>query len=355
MSPHKHRLSKGIRTAIFVGLIIVFFVATPLVWLYASGYRLVSFNTATSTTPLVQTGGLFIGTTNTTLIFVDDIQERGSRLFARARYIDGVTEGEHRVVVQEDGRHAWVKKLPVDAQFVTEAYAFNLPATTSVRVIAQYENKNGLPTMKASSTIQANIVNKYAVEKDRKNTEYKTSVRFSELIDLFSASSSIRQTSVSSRIAAMRDSINTIAGTDTASSSDETVLISRGEIDAVRRGDDVVARYGGSIMKVPYYFCARGAREDQYSADMRKTCDPSIVIDRQQETVLDVSFYPSSLFDALLVTRNDGVFVTEIDNRGGWQNTQPIVVGKGFQAKVFEGTIYLYDGKVIYEVMNEEE
>lgn len=354
MSPHRHSLSKRTRTMIFIGLVVVFFVATPLVWLYASGYRLVSFDIATSTAPLVQTGGLFIGTTNTTLIFVDDSAERGSRLFARARYIDGVTAGEHRIVVQEEGKHAWVKKLSVDAQFVTEAYAFNVPATTSVRVITEYENKNGLGVMKASSTIRANIVNKYVVDKSRKNVAYKTNTRFSELVELFSASSSIRQASVSSRIASMRSSINAIDGSNTASSSDEIVMVSRGGIDIVRNGDEVVARYGGSITKVPYYFCAREEREEQRSSNGEKSCDPSIIIDRQNKIVRDVSFYPSTLFNALIMTRDDGVFITEIDNRGGWQNTQPIVVGEGFQAKVIGNTIYLYDGEVIYEVVNEE-
>ena len=157
MSPHAHKLSKRTRTLTFLALVLIFFISTPIVWLYASGYRFVQpdISGTATTSALMQTGGLFIGVETADTIFVDDVIERGSRLFSSARYIDGVIAGEHRVQVQRDGSHTWVKMLSVNHRLVTESYAFNLATSTKVRLISPSVDTTGVLLLRASSTIAA--------------------------------------------------------------------------------------------------------------------------------------------------------------------------------------------------------
>lgn len=97
------------------------------------------------------------------------------------------------------------------------------------------------------------------------------------------------------------------------------------------------------MAKIPYYFCTENASGTP--------CVPEIVMDRQGYVVREVAFYPSNTFDALILTRDDGVAVTEIDPRGGWQNTQMLITGEGFATRVEGSRIYLSDTMALYEVV----
>ncbi|OGG60241.1 hypothetical protein A3C89_00545 [Candidatus Kaiserbacteria bacterium RIFCSPHIGHO2_02_FULL_50_50] len=346
MAPHAHSLSKRARTLTFFALVAVFFVSTPLVWYYANGYRFVSSNareTATTTSAFMQTGGLFIGVTAADTIFVNDVLERGSRLFSSARYIGGVTPGTHRVHVQREGAHTWVKNISVDSKLVTEAYAFNLATSTRVRLVSPSLDTTGASLLRASSTIAAQITNEYrasATARAYENPEYTT------LRELFTEQDSASSTATSSRGARTEERVRTVRdavqGIVVASSTEE-ILVAKGDIDVVRRGEDIVARYRGSIAKLPYYFCADFATSTP--------CVPEIVMDRQGHAVLEVAFYPSTTFDALILTRDDGVVVTELDPRGGWQNTQPLVWGQKLSARVSGTQVYIADKTALYEVV----
>ncbi|OGG62267.1 hypothetical protein A3C87_02555 [Candidatus Kaiserbacteria bacterium RIFCSPHIGHO2_02_FULL_49_34] len=345
MAPHAHSLSKRTRTLTFVTLVVVFLVSTPLVWFYASGYRLIladESGAATSTSAIRQTGGLFIGITSADTIFVDDIMERGSRLFSSARYIDGVVAGEHRVHVQREGAHAWVKMLSVSPKLVTEAYAFTLTSNTSVRLVSPRVDTTSTPILRASSTIAATIINDYRVSTVAQTYENSEYINIQKLFTTAVATSTATSTPVvraQERVRSVRDAVQHI-GSDDAS---EDILATRGDIDVIRRGEDIVVRYSGSLTKLPYYFCA----------DIASTtpCVPEIIMDRQGHAVRDVAFYPATTFDALVLTRDDAVVVTELDPRGGWQNTQPLVLGKGLSTRVDGTRIYIADTVAIYEIV----
>jgi protein associated with RNAse G/E len=44
------------------------------------------------------------------------------------------------------------------------------------------------------------------------------------------------------------------------------------------------------------------------------------------------------------------VYVVEIDDRS-WQNVQPLLQGEGLSFYIENGNIYVYDGKLIYQVI----
>ncbi len=368
MSPHVTGLSKRTRASVFAVLVCIFMLGTPLLWLYASGYRLTQNESgvATSSRTFTPTGGLYIGVEGDATVSVDGTPMRGSRFFRNAIYLDGVVAGTHRIVVERPGFHTWVKELSVTSQLVTEAYTFAMPATTTLRIITPRMTADGDMARTASSTIDADIDNAYSVvaRNSAASRALVANPRFETLKTLFIPATTTA-TSTYGSLATMRDEIRAL-GTLSATSA-TTVLATKNDTELVRIGDDIFARYIGSVGKMPYYFCAlrsggvatstdeQGSTDTAFAASAKGVrnltgCDPSITIDRQGQVVTDVQWYPGSV-DAVLVTRSDGIFVTEVDPRGGWQNTQSLVRGTGLHVQTSGNTMYIYDGIDIYEVV----
>ncbi len=91
-------------------LLLVFIVSLPFLYLYAIGYRF----DLKQPTNLIETGGIFISLDQKgTETFIDDVLVRGTRTFQNAFYAQDLDAGTHRVFVQKEGYHTWVKELPV--------------------------------------------------------------------------------------------------------------------------------------------------------------------------------------------------------------------------------------------------
>ena len=170
------------------------------------------------------------------------------------------------------------------------------------------------------------------------NAEYTDRIKlFDEQTTSTIASSSMLR--AQERVVAVQHAVSGIVD----ATSTEEVLAVRGDLDVVRRGEDIIVRYSGSMAKLPYYFCTENASGTP--------CVSEIVMDRQGHIVRDIAFYPSNAFDALILTRDDAVVVTEIDPRGGWQNTQHLLQGQSLATRVTGTQIYISDKKAIYEVI----
>src|SRR5690606_13939335 len=147
-------------------------------------------------------------------------------------------------------------------------------------------------------------------------------------------------------------------------------------------GEDVFARYIGAPGDMPYYYCAEPfpryqpemASTTKAATGLTKTasaaefddelllevqtvedstsCDPTIMIDRANETVSYFDFFPNST-DLVIIGSDSGVFVVEIDDRA-WQNRQPLILGTDLEVRVVNGNIYVYDGEYIYQIQIDE-
>jgi hypothetical protein len=54
--------------------------------------------------------------------------------------------------------------------------------------------------------------------------------------------------------------------------------------------------------------------------------------------------------DLVLLQLEDGLYVTEVDDRA-WQNTQLLYPGRDFQVAISGGRIYLREAEHIFEVL----
>ncbi len=382
-------LSYKRRQQTFLLLLFVFLVSLPFLYLYATGYRF----SLLRPTNIVSTGGMYVAVDRAGAeIFIDGELVRETRTFRKAFYAQNLDIGTHRVHVQKEGYHTWVKELPVSKRLVTEAQAINMPLVPQVRVISPWKSATGT-TVVNEFGLYASSTNELIATSTKLTKQFLPDQDFKMFITYFGTTSTSSDTET--RAQQIRDLILG-GGTDgtQGTSTDEmrevatTTKISGG-VKLYEQGEDVYATWIGAFEQMPYYYCAPDF--PRYSTTSTSTfplesvsdlmdeeieslpeitndgvvvhpvqtipkdtvCDPTVNIDRKGQKVQDFHFFPGST-DFVILTLEDGVYVIEVDDRA-WQNVQPLLLGKGFRTHIENGTVYTYDGTNIYQIIIQTE
>lgn len=383
-------LPRKSRQRTFLFLVLIFLCVIPILYLTATGYRL-DFRKPTN---LVSTGGISITINEPQAeLYLDDVEVRTVRTFRKSFYAQGIDEGTHRLHVQKDGYHTWVKELPVSERLVTEAVAFNLPLVPQVRLITRFETATGTPVVLRPLLTASTSEQYIATTTSNPERLFVLNDEFTFRSQLFAiTSTSTDETTLSTRV---RDFLTTNATTSTSTlasveDTHATTTIVSGNVRLYESGDQIYATWIGPHSEMPYYYCSpEFARyststdeavesvidtETESQALLRESvamaeqdedvtlvihpvqtvaddmpCDPTIRIDRKWWTVTDFDFFPLST-DFVLLATDDGVYVVEIDDRS-WQNTQPLIMGTNIRMAVENGEVYVYDGHHIYQVL----
>lgn len=373
MNPLVPPLSYRHRNLFFYLLLGIFVAALPFLILYASGYRFYLGERS-----FISTGGLYIAAERTGAeIYIDNELMRETRVFRRAFYAQGLETGTHRVHVQKTGHHTWVKELPVYPHLVTEAQAFNLPLRPDVRLITPYTTPAGVAVITASSSAlqAADVLNPVLLEPQAATSSLVRNPEFMAILQNFTSTSTATSTVVVSEPGQRLATTTATATLPIATTTKETR-----SVRLLEEGGKIYARYIGQPGSMPYYYCAepflpytasttagsisgRGLAAvaeasvmiesevvplETQSAAERPDCDPIIAMDTFGEYISHFDFFPGSS-DLVILAAESGVYVEEIDDRA-WQNRQPLLVGSGLEMRVIGGSIYLYDGKLIYQV-----
>ena len=369
MTPQVEPLSYRHRNLFFYTLVFIFVAALPFLFLYAAGFRFNIWQTS-----LVSTGGLYVAAERTGAeIYINDELVRETRVFRRAFYAQGLDARTHRVHVQKNDHHTWVKELPVYPHLVTEAQSFNLPLVPTLRVISPYQTSNGLAVLSATTSVLevSTPQNQLLIENRPTTTTRLPNLEYTDLLRYFDDSDLSESPTVTNQLAVPSNSTSSaVIATTTKESNDVLLFEDNGKI---------FARYVGPQNSMPYYYCAdpfppyvenlstttartnltkvAEAKEvfenelmlEVQTATDKTGCDNTIEIDTFGEDVTYFDFFPSSV-DLTVVSAETGVYVIEIDDRG-WQNRQAIIEGEGLRAVVVSGAIYIYDGEIIYQVV----
>lgn len=365
--PYKHR------NYFFYTLTGIFLVSLPFLFLYATGYRFELGNNS-----LVSTGGMYVAAERTGAeIYIDNELVRETRVFRRAFYAQSLEPGTHRVHVQKDGHHTWVKELPVYPHLVTEAQAFNLLLVPQVRIISPYRSVEGETVLFASSTLAASTTNQIVLATSTATTSLIADTEYQNIIELFSTSTGETSFTFLDRVSELTPELATTSAATSSKVATTTV-----EVQGFRlfeRSGGIFVEYAGERDAMPYYYCAEAfdllgtstipslTSDREFSATAiasepdllqptqqvteESVCDQTIQISTQGQAVTSFDFFPSST-DFVLMALEDGVYVVEVDDRA-WQNAQPLVVGSGLDMRVQNGNIYIYDGILIYQIQIE--
>lgn len=362
-NPEVQPLSKAHRNWFFYLLFGAFVLVLPFLILYAAGYRF-QFGGGTS---LVSTGGIYVAAERSGAeIYIDDELVRETRAFRRAFYAQSIEPGTHRIHVQKDGHHTWVKELPVYPHLVTEAQAFNLPLVPELRVISPWRLTTGESVIFDEFILQASATNAVFQATTTATSTYLADTEYASLITLFeepqvtTATAKQPLTFASSTVQTNKD--------DLATTTKEHRGVLLYELD-----DEVYAGFVGSRQDMPYYYCADEfdllgtstlpllkepinlleasageLLEPVQTISDNVPCEPIILMERHNQEITSFDFYPGSS-DFIVWALESGVYMQEIDDRA-WQNKQPLLIGENLDVRVDSGQIYVYDGELIYHI-----
>src|SRR3989344_3600725 len=120
-------LSRRVRRTYLVALIVLFFLALPVVILYASGYRF------KGELGIVKTGGILLSVPyQNAAIMMNGEWVGESGLLRRNFYISDLTPGTYVIEVSREGDRSWHRVLFVESQLVTDAEVFLLQNETEL-------------------------------------------------------------------------------------------------------------------------------------------------------------------------------------------------------------------------------
>jgi len=365
------------RKRTFRFLLLIFLVAIPFLYLYATGYR-IDFEKPTN---LISTGGIYIAVdSNDTELYVDSEPVDGARTFRKAFYVQNLDEGTHRVHVQLEDSHTWVKELPVYKHLVTEAQSFNLPLVSQVRVISEFESATGTPIIFEPISVIASTTNDVLSTTTIKNPDFVLSDEYQGLMAYFSTSTA---TSTEDASNIVLDIFTEENATSTSDEIEATSTIMTEHARLYESGEDIYTTWTGSFEQMPYYYCtedflpyststASSTEVDSDFSLIKHTeaiedtanaihpiqaplkdaeCDPTIRIDRMWQTISDFDFFQGNT-DFVIEVLEDGVYVVEVDDRA-WQNVQPLLLGTELKMHTEGDNVYIYDGTLIYEIILE--
>lgn len=355
-------LSRNYRRLYFGSLLFIFVVAVPFLLLYATGYR---FHNGTD---LISTGGVYVGADSSgSEIFINNELVRETRTFRRGFYAQNLEPGIHRVHVQKEDHHTWVKELSVSPHRVTEAQAFNIPLEPEVREIPRFRLVGGellfeLSTSTASTTA---LILASTTASTTQNIEYAFVM---ELFATTSATSTENEPELGEVVTVAPDAL--LAGDDASNlgvgtTTEEVATTTKisDDIKLFERGGDLFAAWAGSEEEIPYYFCnfseVTVAEFEAAAAIMATTTE---VVQTCRDEIRMEDFYGREIFafdffpgnnDLVVLALEDGIYVEEIDDRG-WQNIQPLYLKEGLDLRVHDGNIYARDGVYLLEINIEE-
>lgn len=367
------------RKQFFWLLVLVFVVALPAMIFYTSGNRL-NFGEGNA---IITTGGIYITTDNLEVdVYLNQEEIKRPRLFRSAYYIQNIDAGQHRVVVQQEGLYTWVKELPVDPYIVTEAAAFNMPIESHLRLIAPYETATSTQVFSETDGLTSFLNEKNAtttvpflVLPQRATTSYEINEEYDFVASLFSTTST-STVSVFERVMTQVERFRFATTSVDNPTATTSTFVEQGNMRIVEEGDELQAQWVGSTNVTPYYFCvasstatttaarygehvARQIDEQALSTttplaiDGNRICRQKILLDRKRQDVFFYDFFPGTT-DLVLLQLEDGLYVTEIDDRA-WQNTQRIYLGNNFTTVIDNGSIYIQDEDIFFELITEIE
>ncbi len=374
-------LSYKKRRRTFIFLLVLFVVSLPFLYLYATGYR---FDLSDSNA-LVGTGGIYVAAERTgAQIFIDDELVRETRVFRTAFYAQNLEPRTHRVHVQKEGHHTWVKELPVTSHRVTEAQAFNLPLVPNVRVVSEWVSATGSAVVRTTLPY-ASTTNEVIIATTSKATStHVMNQEYFTLLEVFTGT-----TTLPTAKPLLRRVQEELTATSTASDVSATSTRENGGVRIAQEADgSVYATWVGSFEQMPYYYCAKSFPRYSTSTDPLEVENDFLKIDPTDAALVALSeleaepafihpverveedvpcdrrikfnapgeikgfeFFPGSS-DLVILELEGGVYVSEIDARA-WQNLQPLLLGEHLNVLVENGAIYVYDGSLIYQVILE--
>ncbi len=118
---NKFKMSKRLRTTLFIFFVTAFVIGAPALALYAQGYR-INWPLEAGKKLIVKTGGLFVKVSPKQIaIYVDGQMEKQTDFFFDSALVTNLLPRLHQVQIKKNGYQTWEKNLEVKEKEVVEA------------------------------------------------------------------------------------------------------------------------------------------------------------------------------------------------------------------------------------------
>ncbi len=321
----------------------------PALIFYSSGNRL---EVGTDKTNIIGVGGIYLGgDMSLATVNLNGEVVGNRRFFDLALYLQDLNEGVHRVEVEKTDLQTWVKEITIYSYWVTEATVFNLPTRPQVRLITEYQTATGSGVVFGATVPDltfATVVNKDKLLAITGNTitTYKENLEYKNVLNLLT-------TTMGSASAGIAPSATGVAfGAETELSTTTKVL---NNTRLFERGPVVYIAWDGDDDKMPFYHCTtyQNGSTTVVIAGSRliddRLCHREIQVSQGAREALFFDFFPGR-YDLILLQYKDGLYVSEIDERGG-RNIQLLYPGERLRVGLGDGLIYVKDDDLLVEVL----
>lgn len=340
------------RRRLFYLSVAIFVVVTPIILLYAAGYRL------GEDWSLSKTGGIYIHSPlSGSEIYINNALEKTTNLLQSGVFISNLKPGSYEMLVAKEDYWPWQKKLAVRSELVTEANAFLIPRTPegSVLMRGRFSSLYASPLNNILLIEEDRGAKKYIVFYNPNNKEFlnNNSTSTTKILSTYQKIENIYWDDGTAYIKAVKDikvtfdfARNTANATyaaipESLQDEEKTLGISprfikydpRERIRLTALGNAVYAEWLPANLPLPYF--------------LQKIKEQIVVATSE---IRAIAFYPNR-HDLIIYASANGVFVSEIDGRDK-RNAQPIYKGSNptFVAFAGEYKIYVLDNEVLMAI-----
>lgn len=279
------------RAFYFFSFLAIFIVVIPFILLYSLGYRF------TKNYELAERGGLyvFVPESNSEIYVNDELRDVTST-FQKEMFLQNLKPATYLVLVSNDLFWPWAKYVDVSEREVSPLYPLLVPKRIDMREV----------TVATSTQASSTRVTKN---------------QYAQLVRLFET----KQTA-------------SVATSSVSTSTPHLYALMRKKMKVWAQDADIYAQWTGDESRIPPYFC------------MDDVCDPNHLVLHGSSVVRHIDFYPGR-DDAVIIAVAEGIFALEFDTRK-YQNFYTLYKGERPDFRVFDGTVYVRDMDVIYELIN---
>ncbi|MFA6077751.1 MAG: PEGA domain-containing protein [Candidatus Paceibacterota bacterium] len=296
-------LSTKSRNRFFYLLIAVFFIASPILVLYTSGYR---FGEGI----VSETGGVsvYLSPAGSTL-YINNRAGDTLGFLSRSFFVQDLKIGNYFIEVKKEGYYPWAKNIVVYPKIVTENYAFLAPEKFILDEVLQFGKlKEGTSTTTKEVVRVATSTEEYLAVKSlfekRKLTKAEEKKELEESLDIHKRFD-----------------------------LDETddILIS-GKSAVYLNNNTISALWIGNVLDAPYFFRVS-------TSTVATTTD----IFKSEEKISNIEFYPDRT-DVVLIERPSGIVALQLNIGSREADLRPVFKERDSKIRVASNGAYFIKG-----------
>lgn len=340
------------RRRLFYLSVIIFVIVTPLILLYAAGYRLAE------DWSISKTGGIYAQSSiSGSEIYINNVLKKTTNLLQGGVFLPNLKPGSYDILVVKEDYWPWQKTLMVRSELVTESRAFTIPRTPEGRVLMRgkfsslyaspldgillIEEERGAKKyisfydpdsngfLNNNSTSTAKILSAY---QKIENIYWDDGAVYVKAAKNIKVTFNLARNTVSAMYAAIPESLQN-EEKELGITSRLIKYDSRERIRLTAEGNTVQAEWLPRDLPLPYFLERKKERIIAAASEIRA-----------------VAFYPNRR-DLMIYAEGNGVFVAELDGRAK-RNIQPLYKGSKPSFVTFSGEykIYILDNDVLMAV-----